>query len=128
MKRKANHTHTEEIKQHAQEIWFAGLGAYAELKQSGNRRSFERMVDAGAQFELETTQSKHGHNEKFNTLRNRANQTLDKIEKAFDERVAMAMKRLGMSSKHDIMSLNARIDQLTDSIETALSEHERQKG
>ena len=38
---------------------------------------------------------------------------LDKIEKAFDSRVASALNRLGIPSKQDVEVLSAKLDQLS---------------
>ncbi|MCY1538391.1 poly(hydroxyalkanoate) granule-associated protein [compost metagenome] len=43
---------------------------------------------------------------------------LDKIEKAFDARVASALNRIGIPSKQDVAALSAKLDELS-----ALLEH-----
>ena len=43
---------------------------------------------------------------------------LDKIEKAFDNRVAVALNRLGIPSRQDVEALSAKLDELS-----ALLEH-----
>lgn len=42
---------------------------------------------------------------------------LDKIEKAFDTRVASALNRIGIPSKHDVEALSAKLDELTALLE-----------
>ena len=42
---------------------------------------------------------------------------LDKVEKAFDTRVASALNRIGIASKHDVETLSAKLDGLTALLE-----------
>ena len=51
-------------------------------------------------------------------LRGREKVFLDKIEKAFDTRVAAALNRIGIPSKQDVEALSAKLDELS-----ALLEH-----
>ena len=42
---------------------------------------------------------------------------LDRIESAFDRRVAKALNRIGIPSKHDVDTLSAKLDELTALLE-----------
>jgi poly(hydroxyalkanoate) granule-associated protein len=42
---------------------------------------------------------------------------LDRIESAFDRRVARALNRIGIASKHDVDTLSAKLDELTALLE-----------
>ena len=42
---------------------------------------------------------------------------LDKVEKAFDNRVASALNRMGIPSKQDVEALSAKLDELNALLE-----------
>ncbi|MFB0705597.1 phasin family protein, partial [Pseudomonas protegens] len=48
---------------------------------------------------------------------------LDKVEKAFDTRVASALNRIGIPSKHDVETLSAKLDELTALLERVARKH-----
>jgi poly(hydroxyalkanoate) granule-associated protein len=51
--------------------------------------------------------------------RKRTNAAMGKIEQAFDERIARAMKRMNMPSHKDVQDLSARIDALAKELRAA---------
>jgi poly(hydroxyalkanoate) granule-associated protein len=51
--------------------------------------------------------------------RKRTNAAMGKIEQAFDERIARAMKRMNMPSHQDVQDLSARIDALAKELRAA---------
>ncbi|MDT4856638.1 poly(hydroxyalkanoate) granule-associated protein [compost metagenome] len=53
-----------------------------------------------------------------NSVKGKVDVQLDKIEKAFDARVASALNRIGIPSKQDVAALSAKLDELS-----ALLEH-----
>lgn len=48
---------------------------------------------------------------------------LDKVEKAFDTRVASALNRIGIASKHDVETLSAKLEELTALLERVARKH-----
>ncbi len=50
-------------------------------------------------------------------MKGRVEVQLDKIESAFDRRVASALNRIGIPSKHDVETLSAKLDELTALLE-----------
>ncbi|HEY8230571.1 MAG TPA: phasin family protein, partial [Rhodanobacteraceae bacterium] len=48
----------------------------------------------------------------------RTNAAMGKIEQAFDERLARAMKRMNMPSHRDVQNLSARVDALAQELRT----------
>lgn len=51
--------------------------------------------------------------ERVGTVRERAVDTWDRLEKVFEERVQRALTRLGVPSREDLVELTERVDQLT---------------
>lgn len=107
------------IMESAQQIWLAGLGAFAKAQQEGGR-FFETLVQEGAQVQEKTrvyTQTQFEHVQRnaepwLGEARRRTNDAIGKLEQAFDERIARAMQRLQAPTRDDIRDLSARIDEL----------------
>lgn len=108
-----------QVKDSAQQIWLAGMGAFAKAQAEG-RQVFEALVKEGASLQKKTQSAAE---ERFGDVTNRmssmagdvsakAGQQWDKLESIFEERTAKAMKRLGVPSAKDVEALNARIDEL----------------
>jgi poly(hydroxyalkanoate) granule-associated protein len=110
----------------AQQIWLAGLGALSRTQQEGGK-FFDALVEEGVRIQEKT----HAYNEEqikqgrqqstawMEQARQRTNAAMGKLEKAFDERIARAMKRMQMPSHEDIQELSARIDALTREVHAA---------
>lgn len=107
---------TDAMKEQAQQIWLAGLGAFAKAQQEGSK-AFEKLVTDGismqrkvhstaeeklAEATQKVTQAAHQFNE-------RATGQWDKLEGIFEDRVAKALTRMGMPSAKDLASLQERI-------------------
>lgn len=107
----------------AQQIWLAGLGAFAKAQQEGGKL-FEALVKEGSALEARTrkfTQAKvdeaRGNVEStLGQVRERSQETWDKLEKVFEDRVSRSLKRLGIPGNADIKRLEARIDQLSAAV------------
>jgi len=109
---------SDDIKRNSTKIWLAGLGVYAS-SESSDSKEFEAFVEKGRRFEEKNASRNASSDSKLNELKSRANQTLDRIERAFDMRVSSALKRLGISQKTDLDRLNDKIDTLTVALELA---------
>lgn len=107
------------VKESAQQIWLAGLGAFSKAQEEGGK-VFEALVKEGMTIQRKT-QAAAG--EKLNEatarmtsmasdLSTKASGQWDKLESIFEERVSRALKKLGVPSARDIEELNARIEQL----------------
>ena len=108
------------IKESAQQIWLAGLGAFSKAQEEGGRL-FETLVKEGTSLQRKT-QSAAG--DKLGDMAGRmtsmagdvgarAGQHWDKLESIFEDRTAKAMGKLGVPMKKDVDALVARIDELS---------------
>ena len=119
---------SDDIKRNSNKIWLAGLGAYA-MKEESGQDHFEALVSKGQEFE-KANQSKQEDpqaDSALDELKVKANQTMDRIERAFDMRVSSALGRLGISRKSDLDNLNQKIDQLTAALEKVNAELDTSK-
>jgi poly(hydroxyalkanoate) granule-associated protein len=121
-----------DAKVYARKIWLAGLGAYAKAGQEG-ADYFKGLVKAGESVEKQgkkqVTEQLDAANSQIDSVKSsvasnvqsvkgKVDLQLEKIEKAFDNRVAGALNRIGIPSKQDVDALSAKLDELS-----ALLEH-----
>ncbi|WP_397534599.1 phasin family protein [Roseateles sp.] len=109
----------QSVRDSAHQIWAAGLGAFAKAQGEGGK-VFDALVHEGMKLQKKTqsvaeekigavAQKMSGMADEVGT---KAGQHWDKLETIFEERVARALKRLGVPTAKDIDALIARIDAL----------------
>lgn len=101
------------IRESAQQIWLAGLGAFAKAQQEGNK-VFEALVREGEEIQSRTRKVAE---EKVTEMAAKATGTWDKLEQVFENRVAKALNGLGVPTKADIDALARRVAQLKAEVE-----------
>ncbi|MFZ5723307.1 MAG: phasin family protein [Pseudomonadota bacterium] len=118
---------TADLRKYTHQIWLAGLGAFAKAEEEGSKL-FDNLVDAGRDVEMKAREKTETRVEEVKSkVKGRTGETLEKMEKAFDERLSGALSRLGIPNKREVEALNSRIEELTRTIER-LSEGDGQKG
>lgn len=108
------------VKDSAQQIWLAGLGAFSKAQEEGNK-VFEALVKEGVSLQRKTqavAEERIGDvTGKMSTLAEgvtaKAGQQWDKLETIFEDRVSKALNRLGVPSSKDVEALTQRIDELS---------------
>ncbi len=115
---------TGSVKDSAQQIWQAGLGAFAKAQAEGTR-AFEALVKEGTALQRKTqaaaedriTDATDRMTHMASDISSRATGHWDKLENIFEERVAKALNKLGVPSAKDVNALIARIDELKLSVQ-----------
>lgn len=108
------------VKDSAQQIWLAGMGAFAKAQAEGGK-VFEALVKEGLSLQRKTQAVAE---ERISEVTGRmtamadgvtakAGQKWDKLESIFEERVAKALNKLGVPSSKDVDALIKRIDTLS---------------
>jgi len=97
------------IRESANQIWLAGLGAFSKAQQEG-AKMFETLVAEGEKVQERT---KTAADERLAEVREKASGAWDKLEKVFEDRVASALHRLNVPSRQDIDTLSKRVHELT---------------
>ena len=123
------HGTTADLRKYTHQIWLAGLGAFAKAEEEGSK-FFDTLVDAGREVESKArdrTEPKLVEDVKTR-VRGRTGETLEKMEKAFDDRLTGALSRLGIPNKREVEALNSRIEELTRTIERLTAEDGRKGG
>ena len=111
------------VKESAQQIWLAGLGAFAKAQEEGGK-VFETLVKEGTSIQRKTQAAAE---EKISEATNRmatmatdisskASGQWGKLEDIFEERVSRALNKLGVPSSKDIDVLVARIEELSRNV------------
>ena len=97
------------VKGSAQQIWLAGLGAFAKAQEEGGK-VFDVLVKEGATVQARTRKMT---DEKLVSIAGKAAGTWDRLEQAFEDRVARSLGSLGVPSKKDLDKLSKRVEDLT---------------
>lgn len=97
------------VKESAQQIWLAGLGAFAKAQEEGNK-VFDALVKEGESIQKKTRKVA---DEKIAEVAGKAAGTWDRLEQVFEDRVARALSSLGVPTKKDIDKLSKRVAELT---------------
>jgi poly(hydroxyalkanoate) granule-associated protein len=121
---KADNQLAAAVKDSAQQIWLAGLGAFAKAQEEGNK-VFEALVKEGKDIQRRTramTEERLGEvtgrvGKVAGDLSKQATESWDRLEQVFEERVARALNRLGVPTNSDVQDLIARVDALNASVQ-----------
>lgn len=131
-------TPVERIQEYTQEIWLAGLGAFALAQEEGGKltgkllqqggkaldegsKLFDRLVKEGAKLEnrgrrlaTDTVGGMRSDVEnRVGRVRESARTSWDKLEKVFEDRVARALAKLGVPTSDEIRELSRRVAELS---------------
>ena len=107
------------VKDSAQQIWLAGMGAFAKAQEEGGK-VFEALVKEGLNLQKKTqgiaeekiSEVTGKMTGMASEVQAKAGQHWDKLETIFEERTAKALNKLGVPSAKDVDALMKRIDDL----------------
>jgi poly(hydroxyalkanoate) granule-associated protein len=107
------------IKDSAQQIWLAGMGAFAKAQAEGTQ-AFDKLIKDGLNLQKKTQGMAEDKISEVTgkmtamagEVTAKAGQHWDKLESIFEQRTAKAMGRLGVPSAKDMAELSARIAKL----------------
>jgi poly(hydroxyalkanoate) granule-associated protein len=93
------------IRESAQQIWLAGLGAFAKAQQEGNK-VFDALVRQGESIQQTTRKVAE---DKVTEMAAKATGTWDKLEQVFENRVARSLHSLGVPTRDEVAALTKRV-------------------
>ena len=118
---------SEQMKNSAQQIWQAGLGAFAKAQEEGSK-VFEALVKDGSKLQETTMQAQAKMAEAAakvgamaSDMGQRASGQFDRLEGIFEERVAKALHSMGLPDAQDLADLQARVAALEAEVKTLKS-------
>ena len=116
---------SQRMKDSAQHIWLAGLGAFAKAQEEGTK-VFENLVKEGSHLQQTTQQAQAKMAQAAEKMSHMASHMgesasghIDKLEGIFEERVAKALKSMGLPSAQDMAALQARVAELEQQLAQA---------
>lgn len=113
------HAMVDAVVESAQQIWQAGLGAFARAQKEGDQL-FDTLVREGLDLHHLTQkmagEKVHGVADRVNRLAEnvgrQASGSLGKIERLFEDRVARSMRALGVPTLEDVKALRQEVADL----------------
>jgi poly(hydroxyalkanoate) granule-associated protein len=108
------------VKDSAQQIWLAGMGAFAKAQAEGGK-VFEALMKEGQALQKKTqglAEERLGAmaskmSAVAGDVGGKAGAQWDRLESIFEARVEKALQRMGVPSRHDYEALVKRIDELS---------------
>ena len=103
----------------AQQVWMAGMGAFGRAQEEGSKL-FETLVREGQSLEQKTrtfaaggaTQARDAVESTVTQVKERAQDTWDKLDRVFQDRVSRSLNRLGVPGREEMQALIDRVDEL----------------
>jgi poly(hydroxyalkanoate) granule-associated protein len=109
----------ENIMGSANEIWLAGLGAFAKAQNEG-KKIFNKLVDEGKGVEKVIKKSSESATKEVistvSKVKGKATQSWDKLENIFETRVEKAIKKLDIPSSEEISALLDKVESLAKEV------------
>lgn len=111
------------VKASAQQIWLAGMGAFAKAQDEGGK-VFEALIKEGMNLQRKTqtaAEERLGEvtgkmSAMAGEVTNKAGASWDKLESIFEARTAKAMGKLGVPTAKEVAELSARVDALATAV------------
>jgi poly(hydroxyalkanoate) granule-associated protein len=110
---------SDTVRESAQQIWLAGLGAFAKAQEEGGK-VFEALVKEGSSVQRKTQGAAEERISEVASrmasvatdISSKATGQWGKLESIFEDRVSKALAKLGVPSAGQVDALGARIDEL----------------
>ena len=108
------------VRDSAQQIWLAGLGAFSKAQEEGSK-VFDALVKEGETLHKKTrgvAEAKVAEvtgtvGKAASRAQSAATETWDKLEQVFEDRVARSLNRLGVPTAREVEALAKRVDALS---------------
>ncbi|HAT31996.1 MAG TPA: polygranule-associated protein [Janthinobacterium sp.] len=107
------------VRTSAQQIWQAGLGAFAKAQEEGGR-VFSKLVKEGTELQKraeDKVSDVTGTVTKMaDGVSKQASGSWDKLEQVFEDRVSRALGKIGVPTQKEILALTKRVEQLSKAV------------
>ncbi len=100
------------LKESAQEIWLAGLGAFALAGDEGGKL-FKQLVKRGEGMEKVNKARIHQLTARAESLRGEARSAVTRLTTPIEDGMTNAMHRLGVPTRREIQTLTRKVEELT---------------
>jgi poly(hydroxyalkanoate) granule-associated protein len=123
----SSHDTSKAVRDSAQKIWLAGLGAYERAKSEGPKM-FEMLVQQGRGL---SGRAREAADQALKNMREQAHDAggkWDKLEQVFEDRVSKSLNRLGVITGRDVGELSRQVQELNDAVRNLVSGAGRKGG
>jgi poly(hydroxyalkanoate) granule-associated protein len=106
---------SQAVRDSAQKIWLAGLGAYERAKSEGPRM-FDTLVEQGKGLR---DRAADAADQALKAVREQAGEAQgrwDKLEQVFEDRVSRSLQRLGVLTSREVADLQRQVAELTQTV------------
>jgi poly(hydroxyalkanoate) granule-associated protein len=115
----------EAVRTSAQQIWQAGLGAFAKAQEEGGK-VFAKLVKDGTDLQKRTQRLAEGKvpnmagtvTKVADSVSQQAAGSWDNLEQVFEDRVSRSLASLGVPTQKDIQALAKRVEELSKAVNT----------
>ena len=104
------------LRQSAQEIWLAGLGAFAKAQSEGSK-VFDALVKEGEHLQSKAQAPLEQLSAKAEALADKAGRPWERLETALDARSQQWLERLGLPSSAAWVALQAEVGRLRQEVD-----------
>ncbi len=105
----------EQLRTSAQQVWLAGVGAFARAQEEGGKL-FDALVREGSALQGKPAEAGDRIAQAASRMADMASEFSakagDRLEGMFDKRVAKAVGNLGLAATEDVERLAARVEEL----------------
>jgi poly(hydroxyalkanoate) granule-associated protein len=99
----------------AQKIWLAGLGAFERAKAEGPKM-FEALVEQGQGLRARATEAADQALKSVREQAGEAQGRWDKLEQVFEDRVSRSLNRLGVVTNRELEELSRQVEELNATV------------
>lgn len=111
------------VRESAQQIWLAGLGAYSTAQKEGYK-VFKALVKEGKVIQSLTQKAAEA---RLKQAAARATGARRRLEKVLEDSVARALKRFGVPTREGVDTLSKRVVELTALVDKLTTEARRKR-
>jgi poly(hydroxyalkanoate) granule-associated protein len=107
------------VRDSAQQIWLAGLGAFERAKTEGPKM-FETLVEQGRNLGVKTRDAADQAMRAMREGAYSAGGRWDKLEQVFEDRVAKSLNRLGVLTSREVNDLSRQVQDLNENVRSLM--------
>jgi poly(hydroxyalkanoate) granule-associated protein len=108
------------VRDSAQKIWLAGLGAFERAKSEGPRM-FETLVEQGRNMGARAVGAADEALKGLRQANYSSGGKWDKLEQVFEERVSRSLNRLGVLTRNEIEELSRQVQELNAEVRNLMA-------
>jgi len=108
------------LRDSAQKIWLAGLGAYERAKSEGPRM-FDTLVEQGKALRGRASEAADQALKAVREQAGEAQGKWDKLEQVFEDRVSRSLNRLGVLTSREVGDLSRQVEELNRQVRAMMA-------